>query len=486
MNREILKSSKLLLLVATTLFATSSCDKPKSSATGWNYNDPKNGGFEAVEYGEQETGPGLVLVEGGSFTMGRTEQDLQQEWNNIPRRVTVSSFYMDETEATNRDYQEYLYWTKRVYGSDYPEVYRKALPDSLVWRDKLAYNEPLVENYFRHPAYAKYPVVGVSWIQANDYSAWRSNRVNEQILIREGILRENPNQQLEDNFNTDAYLAGQYEGLVKNEMKDLDPNGDTRKVRWEDGLLLPKYRLPTEAEWEYAALGLIGNTATERVAERKIYPWNGHIARNPDDKFKGDFLANFKRGRGDNMGVAGRLNDRADIPTDVHMYPPNDYGLYNMAGNVSEWCLDVYRSLSHEDVSDFNPFRGNVFKSRVLDEEGNVAEKDSLGRLQMREVTKEEAQDRRNYREANNIGALDYTDGNQESQTEYQYGQSSIVDDHTRVYKGGSWRDRSYWMAPGTRRALDEKLATNYIGFRCAMIRVGSPMSRTTTKKRGK
>ena len=198
--------------------------------------------------------------------MGRTEQDITQDWNNIPRRVTVSSFYIDETEVANVHYLEYLYWVSRVFSADYPEVYKKALPDTLVWRDRFAYNEPLVELYLRHPAYQQYPVVGVNWLQASDFCAWRTDRVNEQILIREGILRVNPNQINEDNFNTDSYLSGQYEGLVKTDMADLNPssgNNGTRKVRMEDGILLPRYRLPTEAEWEYAALSQVGNTVYE-------------------------------------------------------------------------------------------------------------------------------------------------------------------------------------------------------------------------------
>src|SRR5882757_3647668 len=202
------------LTLTAFILVFASCGKEKSSVTGWNYNDPKNGGFQVVPYDEQETGPGLVLIEGGTFSMGRTEQDITMDWNNIPRRVTVSSFYIDETEVANVHYLEYLYWLTRVFAADFPEVYKKALPDTLVWRDKLAYNEPFVELYLRHPAYQQYPVVGVNWLQATDFCIWRTDRVNEQILIREGILRLNPNQVNEDNFNTDAYLANQYEGLV--------------------------------------------------------------------------------------------------------------------------------------------------------------------------------------------------------------------------------------------------------------------------------
>ncbi|MFN4122090.1 MAG: SUMF1/EgtB/PvdO family nonheme iron enzyme [Flavobacteriales bacterium] len=497
------KNISLIALAGIGIISLSSCSKDVSNATGWEYNNPKNGGFLNVPYTEQETGPGLVLIEGGTFMMGRTEQEIQFDWDNFPRRVTVSSFYMDETEITNQFYRDYVYWLQRVYDVDYPEVARKALPDTLVWRDKLAYNEPYVEYYYRHPAYKNYPVVGVSWLQANDYCAWRTNRVNEWILIREGILKWDPNQVGENNFDTDAYLAGQYEGLVKDDLVDLDPSkGDNarRKVKMEDGIFLPRYRLPTEAEWEYAALGLIGNSNDELVTERRIYPWNGHIVRNADDRYKGELMANLKRGRGDQMGTAGKLNDNADVTADVYAYWPNDYGLYNMAGNVAEWVMDVYRPLTFEDATDFRPFRGNVYKTVTRDEDGLVAEKDSLGRVNFRDVTEQESEGRRNYRKADNIN---FQDGDRNSSTlfsadddqmepdeaakmMYEFGVSSMINDRSRVYKGGSWKDRYYYASPGTRRFLDERLATDYIGFRCAMARVGSPVGLGGSKGGGK
>lgn len=484
----------LLLLIAVPLLFTS-CRKETSSSTGWNYNDPKNGGFQKIPYLEQETGPGLVLIEGGRFTMGRVEQEVHYDWNNIPRTVTVSSFYMDETEVTNFAYLEYLYWLDRVYNADYPEVYKKALPDTLVWRSKLGFNEPYVEYYLRHPAYRDYPVVGVNWLQANDFCAWRTDRVNEIILIREGLFEHYPNQINEDNFNTQAYLYGQYQsGKRVDGIPDLNPNKEYRDVRIEDGILLPHYRLPTEAEWEYAAYGLIGNTIEELIPDRKLYPWNGHAVRNSNEKYIGQILANFKRGRGDNMGVAGKLNDNADITAPVYAYWPNDYGLYNMAGNVSEWVMDVYRPLSLEDNDDFRPFRGNVYQTQVLDEDGIIAEKDSLGHIQYRDVDPklDNLQARRNYKQADNINHLD---GHWESniyygemtespnldkedalKSMYQFGATTLVNDKARVYKGASWKDRAYWAVPGTRRYLTEDMSTDFIGFRCAMTRVGSPV----------
>ncbi len=613
---------------------------------GWDYNNPKTGGFQKVPFVDQETGPGLLLVEGGTFTMGRAEQDVMHDWDNRAQRVTVSSFYMDQTEVTN-------------------------------------FNEKYVDYYLRHPAYRDYPVVGVSWLQANDYCKWRTDRVNEYILIREGIFKFNTDQRNENTYNTDAYYAGQYdeESLVKN-IENLDPDGvdskgrlGRRQIRMEDGILLPRYRLPTEAEWEFAAAGLIGNLeeGSENISDRRLYPWNGHWVRQDEAQFTGQIRANFVRGRGDYMGVAGNLNDGADVTAPVESYWPNDYGLYHMAGNVSEWVLDVYRPLTSEDYDEFRPFRGNVFKTKLLNNEGSIEQrnqqvqydihgmkeylneyerirfqrisanghdpsskefatlndtviprglaaniesrnqvkqghapdpfyvshgktKDSIelklladinavvdqaliyqnekhyieasaliqdrlfdeiftdsfregpdgeeyafesisilrdgfrefiidtpGKLKYRNVTEEENIGRLNYRRDDYI---DYLDGDIESSIYYanderkndinqatrdpnlimyqsmheEYdldgGQvkpgdrtswpTTLISDKSHVYKGGSWKDRAYWLAPSQRRFLDEDQSTDAIGFRCAMDRVGSPTGFNYGRKKKK
>ena len=128
---------------------------------------------------------------------------------------------------------------------------------------------------------------------------------------------------------------------------------------------MPDYRLP-EAEWEYAAQALIGTQwLDETQTNSRIYPWDGHALRNPYGKSLGYMLANYKRGRGDYAGIAGKLNDGSMITDYVYNYPPNDYGLYNMAGNVNEWVQDVYRPLSFQDMADLNPAR----RDALLDEE---------------------------------------------------------------------------------------------------------------------
>ncbi len=481
-----------------------------SSATGWAYNDPNYGGFEYTSGYEQETGPGLVFIEGGTFIMGRVDQDVMQRNNAKPRRATVTSFYMDECEVSNANYREWLYWINLVFKEN-RDVYRDALPDTLVWRRPLAYNEPYVENYLRHPAYADYPVVGVSWEQAQKYCQWRTDRVNENILYERGIIELNIGDQAEENnFNTEAYLYGQYAvNDGKTPVEDLANEGQTRRVRQDDGILLPNYELPTEAQWEFAALGLIGNTNDELMSNRRIYPWNTHVVRNSDDAFRGQMMANFVRGNGDYMGTAGNLNDKGDITVPVKSYWANDYGLYCMAGNVNEWVRDVYRPLTFEDAEELNPFRGNEFKKLRLDESGNIAEKDSLGRLHHDLETAEDIGDRWNYRAGD---VINYLDGDNNSNinentedwgsgknTESMYGSfttendkytevgrdlGNLISDKMRVYKGGGWRDRAYWLSPGTRRALDQRESRDDIGFRCAMVHVGSPEQNGRSQRR--
>jgi gliding motility-associated lipoprotein GldJ len=195
------------------------------------------------------------------------------------------------------------------------------------------------------------------------------------------------------------------------------------------------------------------------------------------------------------MGTAGFLNDNASITAPVKSFWPNDYGLFCMAGNVNEWVQDVYRPLSFEDVDAFNPFRGNVFKALERDEDGIVAEKDSLGRLRYRDVTDEESANRYNYQKADYINHLDGdfessipetvgegwlgSDGKTGSGRMYKQDiendYTSLINDKARVFKGGSWRDRAYWLGPATRRFLDQESSRADLGFRCAMIRVGSP-----------
>lgn len=478
----------LLCVGSATMFSACSSNKGRgvSDKTGWNLNDSRLGGFTAAtDYKGMQTGPGLVLVEGGRFTMGQTDEDIYYRRDNIPRNVTVSSFYMDETEVANVHYREYVYWMNRAYGADYPELIANSLPDTTVWRSALSYNEPYVNYYFRHAAYDQYPVVGINWNQANDYAKWRSARVNEMILIKNGITKKNVNQSNEDVFNTESYQSGQYLGMDgSSKPKDLDPNGAGKRAsNYSDGLLLPNYRLPTEAEWEYAAVGDISENPAptqkrrrgeEAITNRKSYPWADTRSTRYQDKGsqKGEFLANYKRKNADNMGQAGGLNDNADITAPVVSYSPNAYGLYNMAGNVSEWVLDVYRATSLQDFNSHRPFVGNEYEKTQMEEDFTISEKDSLGNLIKVPLAKKDIDGKytRDYKKSDNRDVLENN-----GQYVNDFGKTSTVNNDSRVVKGGSWNDAAYWLNPGTRRFQPANQPTSTIGFRCVMDRLGSP-----------
>lgn len=548
--KKIITMKALLLLsigIGFTSCSKSSGTKGGSRATGWKIND-KNGGFQHnSKFSKQETPPGMVPVEGGTFTMGKVQDDVMHDWNNSPSQQHVQSFFMDETEVTNLMYTEYLFWLKTVFPpteENYKNIYTGAIPDTLVWRNRLGYNETMTNNYLRHPAYSEYPVVGVNWIQAVEFSKWRTDRVNENILERNGYLKKDAKINLgsdvtaESSFSTETYLAsptktygGNEEILYKREMNGGKKQvADTAKnvyAQRNSGLILPEYRLPTEAEWEYAASALVGNREFNIYKGQKKYPWGGQYTRSGKRQTRGDQLANFKQGKGDYGGIAGWSDDGADITNKVKSYPPNDFGLYDMAGNVAEWVADVYRPMVDDEANDFNYYRGNVYMKNKIGEDGTVEiintdnivyDTLSNGKIMARNLPGQLAQvpvdenetylrqnfstsDNRNYRDGDKPSTRffkfdsseDEGEGKEDKNRMYESPKhtilvdstglvkkhdksdkrSTLVNDDVRVYKGGSWRDRAYWLDPASRRYFPQDMATDYIGFRNAMSKVG-------------
>jgi formylglycine-generating enzyme len=308
--------------IVCAVFLLQSCSmfsKNKGGKSGSSSKGGKKGGKSAkikkdigIKSGEivatsrpgykQDTPYGMVLIPSGSFMMGQADEDVAATQVNFNRRVTISSFYMDETEITNHEYRQFvtalMVDSLSVLGEE--EIMSKYYPDTTVWRKDFTYHngDPMLEYYYSHPAFDTYPVVGVSWKAARYFSDWRSSLYND-YRSKEGQFRS------------------------------------------------PKFRLPTEAEWEWAARG--GRSSAK-------YPWGNPYVANG----KGCYLANFKPQRGNYDA------DGYPYTAPANAYNANDYNLYNMAGNVAEWTLDAFADNSTVTNWDMNPKNDNADEPRKI------------------------------------------------------------------------------------------------------------------------
>jgi gliding motility-associated lipoprotein GldK len=372
---------------------------------------------------------GMQYIPSGTLHIGPSDQDITSTLVARPKQISIQGFFMDDTEITNNEYRQFVHWVRDSiahmqlgHNIDYPNgvkgvdweqeldwapggeldnmffsgnemlggqrcldirklVYDyqwydwrnaandfdwksdnnrfsnkkhnraeyikrdpvRIYPDTLVWvRDfTYSYNEPMTRNYFWHPAFDDYPVVGVAWRQAMAFCYWRTNL-------------------------WDVYS----------------------EVKSED------FRLPTEHEWEYAARG---------GRELAPYPWGGYYVRNA----KGCLLANFKPGRGDYPADGGLYTVKADG------YFPNDYGLFCMSGNVSEWTSSAFYENAYAFVHDLQP------------------------------------------------------------DVRYDAQEEDVNTWKRKVIRGGSWKDISYYIQTGTRHWEFQDTTKSYIGFRCVLTFLG-------------
>lgn len=268
---------------------------------------------ELTGYGErpgwtQYIPQGMTVIPSGTFHMGQSDEDVAQTMINFNKQITIGGFYMDDTEITNNEYRQFTeFWSPVAMaagGSDttglmrmFTQAQTKQLldpkrpyyPDTTTWEKDFTHHlgDPLVQYYYAHPAFDDYPVVGVSWNAAKLFCAWRTAYLNRARINNEEAI-------------------------------------------------MPNFRLPSEAEWEYAARG---------GRDLSPYPWGGPYIRNT----KGCLLANFKPGRGN------YYDDGYSYTAPVAAFFANDYGLYDMSGNVAEWVEDAYYEASVPTVWDMNP-----------------------------------------------------------------------------------------------------------------------------------
>lgn len=497
-----------------------------TSKTGWKPNDQK-GWFFTGKQQKQKGWPGMVYVEGGTFTMGLVKDDVMHDWNNTPKRMQVSSFFIGETEITNYEYREYVTWLKYVFPPSDPsfkDIYTGALPDTLVWNNKLSRND-FAETYFRSPEYDYYPVVGVSWLQASRYCEWLTDRATEKALMEQGVISKDlyvndSNNQGPTAFTLDKYKGNdpEMEAYVNKQRLQQKTGIRTRNERLisanrnANAGVVEKFRLPTEVEWEFAALGMQKEREYNLYTSKKpeIEQLKGKKGRN-----RGMYLENFKQGRGDYSGVAGWKNDGSPTTSDVKLYPSNSLGIFGMYGNVSEWTADVYRPIIDEEASDFNYYRGNVSKELVKNADGTFKKIDAVkydtladGRLVYKglpgQYERVVVADNRNFRDGDFQSSLDAGYGKAEDSSTLGYNmynskdkkfivdsrgrvvlqkdkssRTTRISNEVRVVKGGSWLDAAYWLDPGQRRYRDEGKSYGWVGFRVAQDAKSNGKGRT-------
>ena len=336
--------------------------------------------FDQVRQGWDQYRPqSMVVIPAGTFHMGQADEDVPQTQINYNKQITISAFYMDETEVTNNQYRLFTE-TLMAYATgatpldpDYEEdvmkkifdpngakpdsiqVMEKAYPNVDRWVKDYAHHmgDPMLEYYFDHPAFDDFPVVGIKWTQATLFCQWRTMHLNRYRVVEQGLVAS------------------------------------------------PRFRLPTEAEWEYSAKG--GRDLAK-------YPWGNPYTRNT----LGCMLANFKPGRGN------YYDDGFSYTAPVASYFSNDWGLYDMAGNVAEWCQDAYYESASPIVWDINPVYDPQDKGSKL----------GTGSPNLRDYPK-------------------------------------------RMIRGGSWKDIAYYLETGTRTYQFHDSASSAVGFRCAMTYLG-------------
>ncbi|WP_208503930.1 SUMF1/EgtB/PvdO family nonheme iron enzyme [Roseivirga sp. E12] len=404
-----MRKSVLGLMIVLLLGATAGC----SMFDGFLAGGGKEG--KLLEEGQllgvldregwyQELPYGMVAIPAGTFFMGQADEDVAASQINSNRQITVSPFFMDAEEITNNEYRQFLYHVSELAqnGDRYWDatLIASVMPNPKVWEEEFTYHyaDRMTQYYWKHTAFDNYPVVGVSWEAAEKFAEWRTINLNNGQQIKYeggGGLFSFGGKKKEREAAAAAADAGPVLGAVG---PAGTANGaaastfvDTSPIETR----YPDFRLPTEAEWEYASRG---------GREIVKYPWGNPYTRNKD----GCFLANFKPGRG------AYADDGYPYTAPVNAFLPNPFNLYNMSGNVAEWCRDDFSPVYNPLVWDLNPM---------------------------------------------------FTYNPETDSDSPHFGK--------KVVRGGAWNDVSYYLQTGTRSFEYRDVASASIGFRCAMDYLG-------------
>ena len=318
---------------------------------------------------------------------------------------TMPSFYMSVCEEPNINYMVYIHWLSQVLGADYPNIVLAALPHKTDGSNVTGLEDPFITNYFSNPMYAFYPVVNLDFHQIERYLSWKTDRLNEVVLIKNGILKINFNQVNEDHFNTEAYCAGQYEGLVKRDLVDFNSNNEFRNLNLNDGVFFKGYRLPTSKEWDYCnkdKFKYTNNTRAKTPFSNRIgFGENYFLYKYFNVKWGGfAYLSNYKNNSVFSPGIKSyqfpiskyekvnyEYKKRDSNYVSIMNYTSNSYGLINMEGGVKERLVDA-ENLTHKHTKNWvEILKASGYKNIlgiIRDKDGFELEKNSTGKMKYR------------------------------------------------------------------------------------------------------